>query len=284
VPVENVRLVDGVWLDYSPPSREVELPEELYLRQARDVDLDDPEAIADFVAKYGRLGGPETRGRDMTWAFLPDIEWGPPGSHRWKAPTDLSLLVLQRASALDRAFSWDDRPFSHIAEVSMYLGLLRECVGIWEEQTRSPLQFNSEGPNCWDHQTLEGIREFAEAAGNLTFLGEALSSGLKPFHPVLLSVGGRPMSAVAHNAYSAMCLQLFNHIAENATYSTCASETCGRLFVRQLGRAKYDQHRTAGVRFCSKECARAQAQRQYRRRGPKREGDKGARDGSQQGS
>jgi hypothetical protein len=264
--VESVRLVDGVWLDYSLPVREVELPDELYLRQARDVDLDDAEAIANFVAAYGRLGRPELRGRNMTWAFLP-FPGG--GALDLQAPVDLSLAILVRAADLNPAYSWDNRPFSHIAEVRLYLKYLRTFVEIWDKETRSPVHFD------WENRTLESIGEFGDAAGKLGYLAEALSSGLKPFHPVVLSVFGRPASAVAYNTYSAMCLQLFNHVAENASYCTCASETCGRLFVRQLGRAKYDQHRTSGVRFCSKECARAQAQRDYRKRSASNRGERG---------
>jgi hypothetical protein len=69
-----------------------------------------------------------------------------------------------------------------------------------------------------------------------------------------------------HWAYEICCLELFNHIVEEASYKHCANETCRRLFVRQRGRAVHGQHRTRGVKYCSRECARAQAQRQYRRR------------------
>ncbi|MFF7366018.1 hypothetical protein [Streptomyces sp. NPDC008125] len=61
-------------------------------------------------------------------------------------------------------------------------------------------------------------------------------------------------------------LQLYNHLAEDATIRECASETCRRAFVRQRGRAEYGQNRTTGIKYCTRECARAQAQRELRRR------------------
>jgi ribosome-binding protein aMBF1 (putative translation factor) len=66
--------------------------------------------------------------------------------------------------------------------------------------------------------------------------------------------------------YGACCLQLYNHIAEEAQFKRCANESCRQVFVRQRGRARSGTHRTEGVRFCTRECARAQAQRELRRR------------------
>ncbi len=60
--------------------------------------------------------------------------------------------------------------------------------------------------------------------------------------------------------------QVFNLLVTQAVASRCESETCGRFFVHQLGGAKYGQHRSIGLRFCTPECARAETQRQYRRR------------------
>lgn len=73
--------------------------------------------------------------------------------------------------------------------------------------------------------------------------------------------------------FSALCLQVFNAVAAGRSPLVCANETCGRRFFVQQGRAEYRQHRTSGVKFCTDRCARAQAQREYRRR-QKQEGSR----------
>ena len=66
--------------------------------------------------------------------------------------------------------------------------------------------------------------------------------------------------------YSAGMLQLVNDLAANETVRRCANEACGRPYVRQLGRSTYGGHRRDGTRYCSSTCARAQYQREKRRR------------------
>src|SRR5262249_43614320 len=66
--------------------------------------------------------------------------------------------------------------------------------------------------------------------------------------------------------YEVCAFELFNHIAANEMYRPCQNETCGRLFVRQWGRAEHGQSRQEGVMYCTASCARAQAQRSFRRR------------------
>jgi hypothetical protein len=108
-----------------------------------------------------------------------------------------------------------------------------------------------------DPLTLEGAAHL---------LARGLDVGLAAFHPYV-QVGGDAMPY--HGAvgfYQVCCLELFNHIVENATYRICQNEPCQRVFVRQTGRAEHGQYRSEGVKYCSRECARAQAQRNYRRR------------------
>lgn len=100
-----------------------------------------------------------------------------------------------------------------------------------------------------------GVSEEPQALGRFEVWAPPHASTVTPAHappPVRL--------------YQVCALELYNHICEQATYRICANETCRRKFVRQEGRAEHGQHRTKGVKYCSMECARAQAQRAHRRR------------------
>jgi hypothetical protein len=66
--------------------------------------------------------------------------------------------------------------------------------------------------------------------------------------------------------FEILTLELFRHIAEDASYKRCANETCRRTFVRQDGGAAYGQSRMTGVLYCSRSCANTVAQRKHRQR------------------
>jgi hypothetical protein len=66
--------------------------------------------------------------------------------------------------------------------------------------------------------------------------------------------------------YEALCLQLHQLIVSGLPVRACANETCQRAFTRQRGTAEYGQYHTTGVAYCSRACAKAQIQREYRRR------------------
>jgi hypothetical protein len=94
---------------------------------------------------------------------------------------------------------------------------------------------------------------------------------LAPFRPAFVfdaPDGAVRLTAdpVAVSLYSVCCAELYNHVAEDAPYQSCANETCGRLFTRQVNRATKGQHHAQGVMYCSSECAHMQNQRNYRRR------------------
>lgn len=65
---------------------------------------------------------------------------------------------------------------------------------------------------------------------------------------------------------AAMFLQALAFVSDGLPARQCANEACRQWFTRQRGRAQYGQHRTVGVLYCSASCAKAQTQRDYRRR------------------
>jgi hypothetical protein len=98
------------------------------------------------------------------------------------------------------------------------------------------------------------------------FLRQVLTDGLRPFHPRVIVDAEATDEFRAAPLYAVCCLELFNHMVEAAQVSVCANDSCRRPFVRQRGRAEHGQYRVRGVKYCSSHCARAQAQRVYRRR------------------
>ena len=99
------------------------------------------------------------------------------------------------------------------------------------------------------------------------YLIPVLNHGMKPFHPKITLQDPeqrRPKPLPPTTVYSALCLQMANHLKGQTVYHVCANESCGRLFVHQRGEA--ETKKETGVFYCTKSCSRAQAQRVYRRR------------------
>jgi hypothetical protein len=250
-----------------PPQPDLQ---EVYLRVVA-LDLEDANSIFTFARRYGTMG---TQGRKFQQGSYFWIAQGLTGHPAFYEVQD------ELRAAEDRALNdpWDEpaRWLETVDDFRFGATSIRDLVRAWRWANEGveaadwecpiwrPVEIDDDRRDRWPYTEPPTSTETAA-----TFLAQALGPGLEPFHPqVLLGdasqspyQGRRPPTL-----YEACCLQLYIHIAENATYRVCANESCGRLFVRQSGRAKYGQHRTGGVKYCTVECARAQAQRQYRRR------------------
>jgi hypothetical protein len=129
---------------------------------------------------------------------------------------------------------------------------------------------------AWRNPLMPGTDQSKSLASSLTaqFLERTISDALERFSPrmYLLDQDGRPNfrdtsgSSTPNDVttYETMILELFRHISEDAAAKAC--EKCGKLFVRQDGDAVHGQSRMTGVKYCSRACAKAAAQRDYRRR------------------
>jgi hypothetical protein len=248
--------------------RTVAIPDELYLRELRDLDLTDPTAIIAFTNAYGRLGHlPPMHSRGYANSKRSD-EPEPP-------PLDRHLIRLLGVDVPDeRELDWD----SWHTEVVTHSSI----------EHRGPIESGLVITDGLQH--IDAFRAWAEAfhilvdiydryarlqaeEDEVLNLALILTELLQPFSPTIqihhdsdLDAVFDPFEDTYPRLESILGLQMYRHLAAEDVYLRCENEPCGRLFVHQRGRAKHDQYRGIGVKYCSKNCAKAQAERERRRR------------------
>lgn len=243
----------------------VEVPDELYLRELRELRLDDWQDVERFVNDYGILGS-------EGWSDLP----APRGAERAEAAGEAAFVLPSLRARLkgryDRYLSkrgLSQRPLglSHVDDFAVYARLLRDLVRIVEanqglltlDEVERQWEDEWVAPDVW---RAGGMREA------MVFVSECLSLAMHPYFYARVEIRDtdRPehdLAAPSPGLYPVLCLQLWNHLAEQATYRVCECG-CGALFVRQRGRSVYDQYRKTGVLYATVQCARRAAVRSYR--------------------
>jgi hypothetical protein len=233
-------------LKWGAKPQAAELPDEWVLRQLADADLESDRDIEALLADFGTIDAPYP--------------------HAGFVPADRRARLAPQPSLVPHGW-WAARQDGTLEDARWWLKTARAMTGVWSEASRG------EDPgSAW---AAEGFPALAatEPGAQWTFFVTALNDGLSAFHVhaeyewdlANLGLGaityGRPLV----NLYSAACRQVFNFLVEGETGRRCENQTCGRTFVRQLGGAEHGQHRS-DARYCTPECARAEASRQYRRR------------------
>jgi len=235
----DARLVDGA-IQYLTTAPHIDLPTDLAIREIPRLDPADPDALLAFTKAWGPLTQP----------------WGNPAA---------LLPATERASFEGlESFSDPRNDLAPLEVVSTHVRALRALIAHWHAYNDDR---SFEIPSAWIDNGFRKPRSPGEA---WEWWSDILNAALAPFSVRVEVLDGDERPVGFHRqlvtAYSAMALQIRNDVALGTPWRVCANEPCNILFARQIGRAEAGQYREKGVKYCSKNCARAQVERERRRR------------------
>lgn len=257
-------VLEGDWLCYHGRRETVPLGHEVAIRDLPNLDVDDDAQVLAFTAAHGFLDtfhgvsnrldrlvvGPEPPSPIVTEFNNAMAASGQVVVLRPEAPHGVGIYVYlpEAREVLRVARSLARHLVAHLLE--------KDVAPAWEGTLRRiPGETVSEEEHAWisfASYLTEGLKGFAARV--------EFTAVFSPGDEMLI---GAPRA----DLFSGLCHQLFNLFVDDAPVMPCANETCTvRAFAHQAGGAIKGQYRTKGVIYCSKTCARAQVERQRRRR------------------
>lgn len=232
------------WPDYPKglALTDVEVPEDFVLRECLAVDADDMDAVVAFVQQWGSLCPFDGR------------------------PTDASLPASTSYTRTDEGVSGR----GDVRDQSVYLRTLQAVAGHYVAESLGhdvAAVWRSHGLPIAGNQDMSAWLQFSE------FLNAAL--GVFPMYVTVDGIHGG-VGLPQPTTYEVAMLQLVQLLAQDRRAKTCHNDRCNKVYTLQRGRRKYDAstgHAT-GVKYCSAQCAKAQAERKRRakRRNERNEG------------
>ena len=241
--------LEGEWRRADP------LPPEFAIREVPSLDADDPEVLLHITKTWGPLTFPV-----LTGSLIPQ-------SDAWNSRDRQDSIRLGPPGYVDVP----------IAMVTHHVRILQAIVEHWrahQEGDSLAIWTAWAKARASDGQTLDRRvgRPGTMVLSDLWSLWrDYLNAALNPFSAQVSIVSdstGRSLGGWEKRitAYSSIALQIRNDVAAGTRWHVCQNEPCHKLFAHQLGRAEAGQYRTSGVMFCTPQCARAQAQRRFRRK------------------
>lgn len=277
-----------------------EVPDEMFMREFLAVDSSDLLAVAEAAMTWGPLSGPPDERR--MWSDPEGfVSARPPssasyidrtvtynrrtGEYRVEQQdgfdTHWDLIRQRHLYDLGETLWVPDRPQGErepahgtlllilpVREYASRFKVMQALMESWalRQTAEAGHSVRSTAPDLtrpWTERSLPAPASDLDALDTLVRSLNGYLSGLGPH----LSLEGdeswwRPVPRLT----AALFLQVHAFVSEGLPARCCANEACRKWFTRQQGRSKHGQRRTVGVMYCSSSCAKAQTQREYRRR------------------
>lgn len=220
------------------------LPPEWVFHCLADADLDNDQAVTNLLDEYGI----------MPWPYFDP----------WSVPVERHDHMAPWPPIRHQHW-WRTQDTGTLEDARWWLKAARAMVNTWVDY-----RLGDDPADAWARESFADMADYPSPRSDPWWrLQDALSAGLVTSHPrVEYAVADHTTAGLPWvGLYSAACIDIFNLLVENPEPRLCANANCGRVFIRQIGRSRYEQSRRQGVKFCSARCAKAQAQRDlYHRR------------------